>query len=339
MARASTEESTAVREEAEDAVWRRRVGGGALSAFPLWAWVGFTALIVGLLVLDLLVFARGAREISFRRATALSAFWVGLALLFGVVVFVVAGPERGGEYFTGYIVEKSLSVDNVFVFALIFSYFAVPSRYQYRVLLWGIVGALVLRGFFIAIGAELLERYGWMVYVFGAFLIYTGIRMALHRDTEVRPERNPILRLVRRVVPMTEDFQGDRFFVPHSGKLLATPLFAVIIMVGTTDVVFAVDSIPAIFSITSSVFVVWSANAFAVLGLRPLYFMLAGMMDRFVYLSLGLSVVLVFVGAKFLYSGFFDAKVPIWVSLPFIAVVVAASIGASLYKTRGGKPD
>ena len=309
-----------------------------MSAFPLWAWVGFTALIVGLLVLDLLVFARGAREISFRRASVLSAFWVGLALLFGVLVFVVAGPERGGEYFTGYIVEKSLSVGNVFVFALIFSYFAVPARYQYRVLLWGIVGALVMRGFFIAVGAELLERYGWMVYVFGVFLIYTGIRMALHRDTEVHPERNPVLRLVRRLVPMTEDFRGDNFFVRHGGKLMATPLFAVIIMVGTTDVVFAVDSIPAIFSITSSVFVVWSANAFAVLGLRPLYFMLAGMMDRFVYLSLGLSVVLVFVGAKFLYSGIFDAKVPIWVSLPFIAVVVGVSIGASLYKTRGGRP-
>ena len=315
-----------------------RSGGGLLSAFPLWAWAAFTALIVGLLVLDLLVFGRGEREISFRQATALSAFWIGLALLFGVAVFAVAGPERGGEYLTGYIVEKSLSVDNVFVFALIFTYFAVPSRYQYRVLLWGIIGALVLRGFFIAIGAELLDRYGWMVYVFGAFLIYTGIRMALHRDAEVHPERNPVLRLVRRIVPMTEDFRGDRFFVRHAGKLMATPLFAVIIMVGTTDVVFAVDSIPAIFSITSSAFVVWSANAFAVLGLRPLYFMLAGMIERFVYLTIGLSVVLVFVGAKFFYSGIFDAKVPIWVSLPFIAGVVAVSIAASLYKTRGGRP-
>src|SRR5829696_8246448 len=171
MARASTEESTVVREVAQSAVGRRRFGGDALSAFPLWAWVGFTALIVGLLVLDLLVFARGSREISFRRAGLLSAFWIGLALLFGVLVFVVAGPERGGEYFTGYIVEKSLSVDNVFVFALIFSYFAVPARYQYRVLLWGIVGALVMRGLFIAVGAGLLERYGWMVYVFGVFLI------------------------------------------------------------------------------------------------------------------------------------------------------------------------
>ena len=313
-------------------------GGGPLTVFPLWAWAGFTALVVVLLALDLLVWGRGSREISFRQATLLSVLWIGLALLFGVAVLLVAGPERGGEYFAGYLVEKSLSVDNVFVFALIFSYFAVPSRYQYRVLLWGIVGALILRGFFIAIGAELLDRYGWMVYVFGVFLIYTGIRMALHRDTEVHPERNPVLRLVRRFVPMTEGFEGNNFFVRRAGKLVATPLLAVIVMVGTTDVVFAVDSIPAIFAVTSSAFVVWSANAFAVLGLRPLYFMLAGMMDRFVYLSLGLAVVLVFVGSKFIYSGVFDAKVPIWVSLPVIAAVVTGSILASLYKTRDADP-
>ncbi|MCA3747846.1 MAG: TerC family protein [Rubrobacter sp.] len=305
-----------------------------MSAFPLWAWVGFTALVVALLVLDLAVLARGSREISFRQATLLSAFWVGVAVVFGVVLFFVAGAGRAAEYFTGYIVEKSLSVDNVFVFALIFSYFAVPSRYQYRVLFWGIVGALVLRGVFILIGAELLERFDWIVYVFGAFLIYTGIRMALHRDVEVHPERNPVLRLVRRFVPMTKDFEGERFFVRRSGRLLATPLFAVITVVMTTDVIFAVDSIPAIFGITSSAFIVWSTNAFAVLGLRPLYFMLAGMMERFVYLNLGLSVVLVFVGGKFIWSELFG-KVPIWISLPFIAGVIGVSIAASLWKTRG----
>lgn len=305
-----------------------------MTDFPLWTWVGFTALVVGLLVLDLFLLGRGAREISFRLATTLSTFWIGLAFAFGLVVLVLAGPERGGEYFAGYIVEKSLSVDNVFVFALIFGYFAVPARYQYRVLLWGIVGALVLRGVFILAGAELLERYDWMVYVFGIFLVYTGIRMALHDNAEVHPERNPVLRLVRRVVPMTDDFRGENFFVRHKGKLLATPLFAVIIVIGTTDLVFAVDSIPAIFSITSSAFIVWSANAFAVLGLRPLYFMLAGMMERFVYLNVGLSIVLVFVGAKFIWSDLFG-KVPIWVSLPFIAVVVGGSILASLWKTRG----
>jgi tellurite resistance protein TerC len=305
-----------------------------VSGFPLWAWGGFTALVVALLILDLAVLARGSREISFRQAALLSAFWVGVAVAFGVVLFFVAGAGRAAEYFAGYIVEKSLSVDNVFVFALIFSYFAVPSRYQYRVLFWGIVGALVLRGVFILIGAELLERFDWIVYVFGAFLIYTGIRMALHREVEVHPERNPVLRLVRRFVPMTKSFEGERFFVRRSGKLLATPLFAVITVVMTTDVIFAVDSIPAIFGITSSAFIVWSTNAFAVLGLRPLYFMLAGMMERFVYLNLGLSVVLVFVGGKFIWSELFG-KVPIWVSLPFIATAIGVSIAASLWKTRG----
>jgi tellurite resistance protein TerC len=185
-----------------------------VTSFPLWAWVGFTALIIVLLVLDLLVFARKSREISFRQATLMSVFWIAAALVFGVVVLFVAGPERGGEYFAGYIVEKSLSVDNVFVFALIFTYFAVPSRYQYRVLFWGIIGALVLRGIFIAVGAELLDRYEWIVFVFGAFLIYTGIRMAFHRDAEVHPERNPILRLTRRFVPMTDDFHGENFSSP-----------------------------------------------------------------------------------------------------------------------------
>ena len=305
-----------------------------MSEFPWWAWVGFTGLIFALLLLDLLVLARGRREISFRQATILSVFWIVLALLFGAAVFAVAGPARGGEYLAGYVIEKSLSVDNVFVFALIFSYFAVPARYQYRVLFWGVVGALVLRGVFVLVGAGLLERYDWMIYVFGAFLVYTGVRMAFHRDAEVHPERNPVLRVVRRLVPMTDDFQGETFFVRKAGKLFATPLFAVIVIVGTTDVVFAVDSIPAIFAITSSSFVVWSANAFAVLGLRPLYFMLAGMIDRFVYLQAGLSVVLVFVGVKFLISDLVG-KVPIWISLPFIATVVGVSILASLWKTRG----
>ncbi len=303
-------------------------------SFPVWAWSGFAALIGALLVLDLLALARGEREVSFRQATILSVFWIAVALVFGTVVWAFAGPVRGGEYFAGYLIEKSLSVDNVFVFALIFSYFGVPARYQYRILFWGVVGALLLRGIFIALGAQLLERYDWMVYVFGIFLVYTGIRMAFHRDAEIHPERNPLLLLVRRAVPMTRGFQGDRFFVRRTGKLYATPLLAVIVVIGTTDVVFAVDSIPAIFAITSSAFIVWSTNAFAVLGLRPLYFMLAGMMKRFVYLQIGLSVVLVFVGVKFLITDLVG-KVPIWISLPFIATAVGASIAASLWKTRG----
>jgi tellurite resistance protein TerC len=287
-----------------------------------------------MLVLDLFVLHRDAKEISFREAAVLSAFWVALALLFGILVWIWAGPTTAGEYYAGYIIEKALSVDNVFVFALIFGYFAVPVQYQYRVLFWGVLGALVLRVIFILIGAELLETYDWMVYLFGAFLIYTGIRMARHSNQEVHPERNPVLRLLRRVLPMTDGYRGQKLLVRERGKLMATPLLAVLIAVETTDVVFAVDSIPAIFAITTNTFVVWTSNAFAILGLRALYFMLAGLMQRFVYLSLGLSVVLVFVGAKFVWSDLFG-KVPIWVSLPFIATVVSISIAASLWKTRG----
>ena len=287
-----------------------------------------------MLVLDLFVLHRDAKEISFREAAVLSAFWVALALLFGILVWIWAGPTTAGEYYAGYIIEKALSVDNVFVFALIFGYFAVPVQYQYRVLFWGVLGALVLRVVFILIGAELLETYDWMVYLFGAFLIYTGIRMARHSNQEVHPERNPVLRLLRRVLPMTDGYRGQKLLVRERGKLMATPLLAVLIAVETTDVVFAVDSIPAIFAITTNTFVVWTSNAFAILGLRALYFMLAGLMQRFVYLSLGLSVVLVFVGAKFIWSDLFG-KVPIWISLPFIATVVSISIAASLRKTRG----
>ena len=304
--------------------------------FPVWAWVGFGAFILLMLVLDLFVLHRDAKEISFREAAILSAFWVAVALLFGIVVWIWAGPATAGEYYAGYIIEKALSVDNVFVFALIFAYFAVPMQYQYRVLVWGVIGALVLRVIFILIGAELLETYDWMVYLFGAFLIYTGIRMARHSNQEVHPERNPVLRLLRRILPMTDGYRGQKLLVregPGRGRLMATPLLAVLIAVETTDVVFAVDSIPAIFAITTNTFVVWTSNAFAILGLRALYFMLAGLMQRFVYLSLGLSVVLVFVGAKFIWSDLFG-KVPIWVSLPFIAMVVAVSIAASLWKTR-----
>jgi tellurite resistance protein TerC len=302
--------------------------------FPVWAWVAFGAFILLMLVLDLFVLHRDAKEISFREAALFSAFWVALALLFGILVWIWAGPTTAGEYYAGYIIEKALSVDNVFVFALIFSYFAVPVRYQYRVLFWGVVGALVLRAIFILLGAELLERYDWMVYVFGAFLIYTGVRMAFHSNEEVHPERNPVLRLLRRLLPMTSGYRGQRFLVREKGMPMATPLLAVLIAVETTDVIFAVDSIPAIFAITTDTFVVWTSNAFAILGLRALYFMLAGLIKRFVYLSVGLSIILVFVGVKFMISDLVG-KVPIWISLPFIAAVITVSIAASLWKTRG----
>ncbi|HSJ50338.1 MAG TPA: TerC family protein [Actinomycetota bacterium] len=298
---------------------------------PIWAWAGFIVLILLLLALDLLVFHRTAHVVEFREAALYSAFWIALGLAFGLVVFLWGGSKAGGEYLAGYLIEKSLSVDNIFVFALLFTYFAVPAQYQHRVLFWGILGALVFRALFIAAGAALLERFDWAVYVFGAFLIVTGIRMALHRSEEIHPERNPLLRLFRRVVRMTTDYRGQRFLVREAGVLLATPLMAVLVIVETTDIIFAVDSIPAIFAVTREPFLVFTSNAFAILGLRALYFMLAGMIRRFVYLKLGLSVVLVYVGVKMAVSEFVHP--PIWLSLTIIAVVIGTSILVSLLRT------
>ena len=301
-----------------------------------WTWAAFVGLILLLLALDLLVFHRDAHEVSFREATLYSAFWIALGLAFGLVVFLWWGPSAGGEYLAGYLIEKSLSVDNIFVFALIFTYFAVPAKYQHRVLFWGILGALVFRALFIAGGAALLDRFHWTVYVFGAFLVFTGIRMATHRHEEIHPERNPVLKLFRRVVRTTPDYRGQRFVLREAGVLVATPLMAVLAIVETTDILFAVDSIPAIFAVTREPFLVFTSNAFAILGLRALYFMLAGMIKRFVYLKMGLSVVLVFVGVKMAISELYE--VPVWASLSFIAVVLTVSIAASLARTAAEPP-
>ncbi len=299
----------------------------------IWAWIGFLVLIMALLALDLFVFHREAHEVSFREATKFSIFWISLGLGFGVFVYVWLGPQAAGEYLAGYLIEKSLSVDNIFVFALIFGYFAVPAKYQHRVLFWGILGALVFRAVFIAGGAALLEQFHWTIYVFGAFLVFTGIRMAMHRDQEMHPERNPVLKAFRRVVPMTADYHGQKFTFVEAGKRLATPLLAVLVLIETTDIIFAVDSIPAIFAVTDDPFIVFTSNAFAILGLRALYFMLAGMMHRFVYLKIGLAVVLVYVGIKMLVSTAY--KIPIWASLVFIALAITVSIVASLRRTSG----
>ena len=296
-----------------------------------WTWAAFLALIVALLALDLFVFHREAHEVTFREATLYSAFWIGLGLAFGVVIFFWMGPTAGGEYLAGYLIEKSLSVDNIFVFALIFTYFGVPAKYQHRVLFWGILGALVFRAIFIAGGVALLDRFHWTIYVFGAFLVLTGIRMAVHKHEEIHPERNPVLRLFRRVMPMTPGYRRQRFVLREAGRLVATPLMAILVIVETTDIIFAVDSIPAIFAVTREPFLVFTSNAFAILGLRALYFMLAGMIARFVYLKFGLSVVLVFVGLKMVVSELY--KVPIWASLVFIGTVLTAAIVASLAKT------
>ncbi len=302
---------------------------------PLWAWAAVVAVILALLALDLFVFHRDAHEVSMREAAVTSAVWVALGLTFALVVGLTWGPTAAGEYLAGYLIEKSLSVDNIFVFALLLSYFAVPAAYQHRVLFWGVLGALVLRAVFVAAGATLLESFHATIYVFGAFLVLTGVRMARHRGEEVHPERNPVLRAMRRVVPMTSEYRGQRFFVKDGVKRYATPMLAVLVAVETTDIVFAVDSIPAIFAVTDEPFLVFTSNAFAILGLRALYFLLAGMMSRFLYLKLGLAAVLVFVGAKMLLADVFH--VPVWASLLVIACLLGVSVAASLRATRNNE--
>ena len=296
-----------------------------------WAWVAVVGFISAMLTLDLLVFHRDAHEVQMREAVTWSIIWIVCGLAFGVVVWAVGGGEAAGSYYAGYLIEKSLSVDNIFVFALLFSYFAVPAAYQHRILFWGVLGALVLRALFIAAGAAVLEQFHWAIYVFGAFLVLTGVRMATHGDTEVHPDRNPLLRAMRRIVPMTSDYRGQHFAVREAGHFLATPMLAVLVVIETTDVLFAVDSIPAIFAVTRDTFLVFTSNAFAILGLRALYFVLAGAMHRFTYLKVGLAAVLVFVGAKMLLSETYD--IPIWISLTVIAVVLVAAIGVSLLRT------
>jgi len=298
----------------------------------LWIWAVFLGVIAFFLLLDLFVFHREAHVVSMREAATWSAIWVAMGLAFGGLIWLWFGPTAAGEYLAGYLIEKSLSVDNVFVFALIFSYFAVPAAYQHRVLFWGVVGAILMRAAFIAAGAALLESFHWIIYVFGALLVVTGVRMATRRHEEVHPERNPILRLVRRLIPMLPEYRGQKFFIREGGRLWATPLLAVLIVVETTDVIFAIDSIPAIFAVTREPFLVFTSNAFAILGLRALYFLLAGMMHRFVYLKYGLAGILVFVGAKMLLSDIY--KVPIWISLAVISVLVGVSVVASLRATR-----
>ena len=297
-------------------------------------WAGFVGLIALLLALDLFVFHRQAHVVSMREAAAWTGVWVVLGLAFGGVVWAWQGPTAAGEYLAGYLIEKSLSVDNVFVFALLFSYFAVPAAYQHRVLFWGVIGAIVLRAAFIAAGAALLESFHWVIYVFGGLLVLTGLKMALKRQGEMHPERNPVLRLARRVVPVLSEYRGQKFFVRERGRLVGTPLLAVLLAVETSDVIFAVDSIPAIFAVTREPFLVLTSNVFAILGLRALYFLLAGMMHRFVYLKYGLAAILVLVGAKMLLTDLY--KLPIWASLAAIAAVVAISVMASLRATGTG---
>jgi tellurite resistance protein TerC len=293
-------------------------------------WGAFLAFILLMLAFDLFVLHRDAHEVSFKEAGIWSAVWIALGLSFGALIWAWQGPELAGEYYAGYLIEKSLSVDNVFVFALVFSYFAVPKMYQHRVLFWGVLGALVFRAIFIAAGAALLERFHWMIFVFGAFLILTGIRMFMTRDSHMDPGKNPVLRVMRTVVPITDDYVGQKMLLRRGAKLVATPLLAVLVVIETTDIIFAVDSIPAIFAVTDEPFIVFTSNAFAILGLRALYFLLAGMMDRFVYLKAGLAAVLVFVGAKMLLTDVWH--MPIWVSLSVITLLIGGSVILSLLR-------
>ena len=305
------------------------------ASLPLW--IGFNLFVLAMLALDLGVFHRKAHAVSLREAATWSGVWIALALAFNFGVWHFLGPQKGVEFLTGYLIEKSLSIDNIFVFAILFAYFAVPAAFQHRVLFWGILGALVMRAAFIAAGAALLSRFHWIIYVFGAFLIVTGLKMALAPDRGLEPDRNPLLRLVRRLVPVADRYHGPKFFVRDNGTLLATPLFLVLVLVETTDLIFAVDSIPAIFAVTRDPFIVFSSNIFAILGLRSLYFLLAGVMHRFRYLKLGLAAILVFVGAKMALVDFY--KVSPVVSLGVVVGILAVAIAASLLRSGGdGRP-
>jgi tellurite resistance protein TerC len=297
----------------------------------IWWWVGFNLFVLAMLALDLGVFHRKAHAVTMREAAVWSAVWVGLALLFNLGILLYAGERPALEFLTGWLIEKSLSVDNIFVFVMLFTYFAVPAQYQHRVLFWGILGALVMRGAFIAAGAWLLAEFHWVIYVFGALLVVTGIKMARRVEGEADVGRNPVLRLARRVLPLTDRYDGQRFWTRVNGRLVATPLFLVLLLVETTDLIFAVDSIPAIFAVTSDPFLVYTSNVFAILGLRSLYFLLAGVVHRFAYLKYGLAAILVFVGGKMLATDLY--KVPVGVSLGVIAAILAASIVVSLRRS------
>ena len=308
---------------------------------PWWMWAAFTVFVLGVLALDLGVFHRKAHAVSAKEAGIWTAVWVSMAAIFCVGVGLTMGRQAALEFAAGYLVEEALSVDNLFVFILIFTYFRVPEELRHRVLFWGIIGALVMRGAMIGMGAVLIERFHWIIYVFGAFLVYTGIKMAVKGEEEIDPEHNPVLRLVRRVTPVTHGYRGQHFFVheaPPTGgavRRMATPLFVVLVLVETTDLVFAVDSIPAIFGVTRDPFLVYTSNVFAILGLRSLFFLLSGVIEKFHFLRFGLAAVLAFVGLKMLASSFYP--IPIGISLGVIALLLGGSVVASLMFPRA--PD
>jgi tellurite resistance protein TerC len=293
-----------------------------------WLWAVFGVLVAGMMAADLGVFHRRPHEIKFKEAALWSAVWIGLALVFAGLVAVGRGGQAALEFMTGYIIEESLSVDNLFVFLMIFSYFAVPAQYQHEILFWGILGAMVLRAVFIVIGVVLIQKFAWVIWVFGAILIVSGVKMGLEKEKEIHPEQNPLLILFRKFMPVTKDYEGSRFFVRREGRTFATPLFLVLLVVETTDLIFAVDSIPAVLAITQDRFIVYTSNIFAIMGLRALYFALKGAMDLFHHLHYGLAVILVFVGLKMVLSRWLH--IPVGVALGVVGGVLALSIVASL---------
>ncbi len=300
---------------------------------PISFWIIFNLFLVGMLALDLGVFHRNAKVIAPREALIWSGIWFSISMAFGAIVFFWHGSQAGTEFLTGYMIEWSLSIDNVFVFALIFSFFKVPAAYQYRVLFWGVISALIMRGVLIATGAALLANFHWIILIFGGFLIFSGIRIATHDESKSDPRRNPVVRIFRRFVPTTDDYVGQKFFIRKNGVLLATPLLTVLVAVEATDLVFAVDSIPAIFAVTDEPFIVFTANALAILGLRSLYFALSGIMHKFIYLKFGLSIVLIFVGIKMLMKDIYH--MPGLTSLAVVLSVLTVAAAASLIATRG----
>src|SRR5687767_6622208 len=294
-----------------------------------WLWLGFSIFIVAMLSLDLGLFNRKAHSIKYREAWIWSGVWVTLALIFAGLVFRYQGSVRGLEFLTGYLIELSLSVDNLFVFLLIFSYFKVPAQFQHRVLFWGVMGALVMRLTMIFIGAALINRFHWIIYIFGAFLVYTGIKMFRHEEVDINPEHNFLVRAVTRLFPITRHYDQEKFFTNVNGKRTGTLLLLVLMVVEVTDLVFAVDSIPAIFAITTNTFIVYTSNVFAILGLRSMYFLLAGVVDKFRYLRAGLAIVLTFIGVKML-LGAVQIHIKTWISLVVVAVVLTSSVLASV---------
>ncbi len=291
-------------------------------------WIGFVVFIVGMLVLDLKVLQKKDHDIMVREALLWTLFWIVLSLLFNVGVYFYMGKDYALEFLTGYLIEKALSVDNIFVFILIFTYFDIPPRFQHKILFWGILGAIIMRAAFILAGVAIIQQLHWAIYILGAFLVYIGIKMAFEKEKEIHPEKNPALRAFSKIYPVDYNYKGGNFFIRKGGKLVATPIFVVLLVIETTDIVFAIDSIPAILSITLHPFIVFTSNIFAILGLRALYFAVSGIMKLFRYLNYGLSLILVFVGVKMLISDFY--KIPVSIALSVVGGLLVGSIVLSI---------